>query len=130
MLLRVFILRDEPHARALYGFLKANWKELAQAGRPLSITVQEHKAKRSLEQNRLYWALLNTIADQAWVGGKQYGAEAWHEFYKAKFIGLEEIPDGRRFGISTTSLSVSEFSDFMERIAAHASTELGVEISA
>jgi hypothetical protein len=129
MLMRVFVLRDEPHARALRAFLKGNWKELADQGRPLSVTVQEHKAKRTDSQNRLYWQRLNDIAAQAWVGGKQFSAEAWHEFYKAKLIGLEEVPDGRRFGISTTSLSVSEFSDYMERIAAHAATELGIEVS-
>lgn len=129
MLLRVFVLRDEPHARSLWGFLKANWKELAQAGRPLSITVQEHKAKRSLEQNRLYWQRLNEIAEQAWVGGKQFSAEAWHEFYKRQLIGYEELPRGGTVGISTTSLSVAEFSDYINRVEAYAATELGINLS-
>lgn len=129
MLLRVFVLRDEPHARALWGFLKANWKELAQAGRPLSITVQEHKAKRSLEQNRLYWQRLNEIADQAWVGGKQYSAEAWHEHFKRLFIGMDELPGGGKVGISTTTLSVADFSDYINRIEAYAATELGINLS-
>ena len=129
MLLRVFVLRDEPNARALYGFLKANWKELAQAGRPLSIEVKEFKAKRSLEQNKLYWQRLNEIAEQAWVGGKQFSAEAWHEFCKARFIGMDELPDGRRFGISTTTLSVAEFSDYLNRIETYAADELGIQLT-
>lgn len=129
MLMRIFVLRDEQHARALWAFLRGNWKELAQAGRPLSVTVQEHKAKRSSDQNRLYWQRLNQIAEQAWVGGKQFSAEAWHEFFKRQLIGYEELPCGGTVGISTATLSVSEFSDYINRVEAYAATELGINLS-
>lgn len=129
MLLRVFILREEQHARALWAFLKGNWRALAQAGRPLSITVQEHKAKRSQEQNRLYWQRLNEIAAQAWVGGRQFGAEAWHEQFKRQYIGMEELPRGGTVGISTTTLSVAEFSEYLNQIEAYAATDLGITLS-
>jgi hypothetical protein len=125
-MLRTFVLREETHAQALWTFLKKKWNAMAQAGKPLAVTVSEHKAKRSAEQNKLYWSRLNQIAEQAWIDGKQFSAEAWHEFYRAKYIGMEETPDGRRIGISTTSLSVAEFSDYLERITAHAVTEFGI----
>jgi hypothetical protein len=124
---RVFVLRSEQHAAQLHAFLRANARAMAQSGRPLAVHITEHKAKRSTEQNRLLWATLNQIADGAWLGGRQFSANSWHEFYKRKFIGCEELPDGFQ-GISTTTLSVGEFSDYIERIRQHAATELGIEL--
>lgn len=127
-MLRTFVLRDEPNARALWQFLKNNWRALAGAGKPLAVTIQEHKAKRSVDQNKRYWAILNEIAANAWVSGRQFSAEAWHEFFKAKFIGYEETPDGRLHGISTTTLNVAEFGDYMTRIEVYSTDELGISI--
>lgn len=129
MLHRVFVLRDESALRALGSFLKSNWQGLALAGRPLSVTVQEHKARRSSEQNRLYWQRINATAEQAWVDGKQFSAEAWHEFFKRRFIGYEELPRGGSVGISTTTLSVAAFSDYICKVEAYAATELGISLT-
>ena len=127
-MLRVFVLRTDHNARSLWLFLRNNWRALAGDGKPLSVTVQEHKEKRSSDQNRRYWAILNEIAAGAWIGGRRYGADAWHEFFKAKMIGLEEIPDGRSVGISTTTLSVAEFAEYMTKVEAYAVDEFGIEI--
>jgi hypothetical protein len=125
-MLRTFVLREETHAQALWTFLKKNWNAMEQAGKPLAVIVHEHKAKRSAEQNKLYWSRLNEIAEQAWIGRKRFSSDAWHEYYKQKFIGYEELPGGGSVGISTTTLSVAEFSDYIERVTAHAATELGI----
>lgn len=45
--LRTFVLRDERNANAIWVFLRSNWRALADASRPLAVTVAEHKAKRS-----------------------------------------------------------------------------------
>jgi hypothetical protein len=128
-----FVLRKHEHMNALTTFLQCNWWTFAQQGRPLEITVREHKSKRSLEQNARLHALLTEIAEQAWVKGRQYDMETWKEFYRQKLIGTEEIemPDGRRLerGISTTTLDVAAFSDFMDRLTEHATSELGVIFS-
>jgi len=128
--LRLFILRQEGHLRNLQGFLGANWKAMADQGRPLSVMVTEHKAKRSSEQNRRLWALLNDIAANAWIEGKQFSADAWHEHFKRTLIGSEELPSGGSVGISTTTLDVGEFSSYMDKIEAYAATELGLELAA
>lgn len=125
-MLRTFVLSDETKAGALWQFLKSNWKALADSGKPLAVTIQEYKAKRSNPQNKRYWAILNEIAESAWIGGKTFSAEAWHDYFKKKFIGSEETPDGTLIGISTTSLNVAEFAEYMTRVEAHAATELGV----
>ena len=128
MLLHTFILREEVNANALWSFLKANWRDTAKAGKPLAVTVQEYKAKRTSDQNKYYWRTLNEIAGQAWVGGKQFSADSWHEFFKRQMIGHEELPHGGTVGISTTSLSVAEFAEYVGKVEAYAATELGVEL--
>lgn len=125
---RLFVLRGDSNAQALWGFLRSNWRSMADAGKPLAITVAEHKSKRSIEQNKRYWAILNEIAEGAWMNGKNYSADAWAEFFKRKLIGTEELPDGSSVGISTTTLNVEEFAAYMTRIEAFAATELGVEL--
>jgi hypothetical protein len=125
-MLRTFVLREETHAQALWTFLKKNWNAMAREGKPLAVTVNEHKAKRSAEQNKLYWDRLRAISEQAWIDGKRFSAEAWHEHYKRKLIGYEELPGGGSVGISTTTLSVAEFSDHIERVTEHAVTHLGI----
>jgi hypothetical protein len=129
MLLRTFILREEVNANALWSFLKANWRDTARAGKPLAVTVQEYKAKRSGDQNRYYWQRLNEIAEQAWIGGRQFSADAWHEHFKRQFVGSEDLPHGGTAGISTTSLSVAEFAEYVGKVEAYAASELGIELS-
>jgi hypothetical protein len=125
---RTFVLRNDRNAKALWLFLRNNWAAKADSGKPLSVTVQEHKSKRSVEQNRRYWAILNDIASRAWIDGRQFSAEAWHAFFVARFIGHEDTPDGRQVGISTTTLTVGEFNDYMTRVEVYAEEELGIEL--
>lgn len=125
---RLFVLRDDANLKALGIFLKANWRALADQGKPLAVAVAEHKGKRNSQQNRLMWAILNQVADEAWIDGKQYSADAWHEFFKRRLIGSEEAPNGGTVGLSTTTLSVHEFADYVSKIQAYAANELGVEL--
>ena len=91
-MMQTFVLWDELANRQLHAFLRANWLACAQQGKPLAVTVSEHKARRTSEQNRLLWSLLREISAAAWVGGRQFADEAWHEFFKRKFIGMAELP--------------------------------------
>ena len=63
-MLRAFDLRTDHNARSLWLLLRNNWRALAGDGKPLSVTVQEHKEKRSSDQNRRYWAILNETERQ------------------------------------------------------------------
>lgn len=126
-----FVLREREHAENMWKYVRQNAADAARAGRPLLVTVEEYRAKRSAEQNRFLHALLNTIAENAAVEGKYYDMETWKEQVRRKFIGTEEInlPDGSRIerGISTASLTVPEFTLLIERVQAWAQTELNVE---
>lgn len=129
MIERTFVLRGPEQAKMMHQFIKANAAAMAAQGRPLAVDVREHKAKRSSAQNRRLWALLRSIASDAWVDGKQFSDEAWHEHFKRRFIGCEELPDGASCGISTTTLDVGSFTDYMTRIEEYAASELGLEIA-
>lgn len=129
--LKTFILRERVHAESMWDYVKQHAAGQARVGRPLLVTVEEYRAKRSAEQNRLFHALLNTIAESATVGGKYFDVDTWKEHIRRKFIGTEEInlPDGARLerGIGTSSLTVPEFTLLIERVQAWAQTELNVE---
>jgi hypothetical protein len=43
-------------------------------------------------------------------------------------IGSEELPHGGTAGISTTSLSVAEFAEYVGKVEAYAASELGIEL--
>ena len=124
---KVFILRGKPQASALWAFLKANWEACALAGKPLQIEISEEKDKRSLAQNRRYWSVLRVISETGWIHGKQFSSEAWHEFFKRKFIGCIDLPDGSVVSMSSAKLGVEGFQTFMQEVEAFAATELGVE---
>lgn len=60
--MRQFVLREKSQCRALYAYLRHNWPAMAAQGKPLAVTVAEHKDTRHAQQNRLYWALLRQVA--------------------------------------------------------------------
>lgn len=136
---RTFILREDQNAQALWAFLRNNWKAMAGDGKPLAVRVFEYKQKRSDEQNALMWVWLQQIAEQAYVGGRRYDAEIWHEHMKEQFLPEEtaagkkkwaQLPNGsRRLVLSTTDLDKAEFTTYLDQIVAYAATDLGVQLS-
>ena len=80
------------------------------------LVIRPMKSKRSIEQNKRYHAMLRDLSAVAWLDGRQYGPDAWAEFFKQAFIGWDDLPGGGRRGLSTTTLSVQEFGDYMTKI--------------
>jgi hypothetical protein len=133
-LYREFTLKNGGVWNAVVAFIKANAPSFADKGEPLRLIVTAEECQRNAQQNRFYWgAVLKSISDQAWVDGKQYDKDTWHEFFARRFGILDELtlPDGeiitRRK--STTQMSVGEFSEYLNEIQAYATTELGVQFS-
>ncbi len=132
MIYREFALRQPSVWSALTAFVKANYEAVIHKGHMLRIIVTEEERKRSTEQNRRYFGyVLKTIADQAWVDGRQFNADVWHEYFARKFGICEDVtlPDGevivRRK--STTDMSVGDFADYMTRVEVDAAQSFGVE---
>lgn len=88
------------------------------------IAVREHKTKRTLDQNKRYHAVCKEISEQLYAEGRPYDPDTLKEYFKRLFIGTTEavLPDGKtvQYGISTTTLSVGEFADYMTQIDAWA----------
>lgn len=128
---RVFLLRDARSVNELRSLLR-DWPRHAAMERPLAVTVAEHKARRNGAQNRLLHALLTQIADGYQPGGVAYDVEFWKEYVRRRFIGTEEmqLPDGTRVerGLSTTTLSVGEFADLIDRVQHFAVAELNIDL--
>ena len=124
--MRSYVLRTANQVHRLVRILQATWKERLDAGRPLEVVVTEFTGRRSDAQNRLYWARLEQVSQQVVVDGRRYPKECWHEFLARRFIGYSELPSGGMLALSTTTLDVAEFSDYLGKIEAWAVEEHGV----
>ena len=118
------------------------------AARPLEVVIREEKRKRTLDQNSLYWSgPLRDIAEQAWVQGRQYSAEVFHEYLKREYLPDNEAqdfddthvkdgyrkwaitPSGERALIgSTTGLTLRGMAAYLEQVYAYGAS-LGVQFS-
>jgi hypothetical protein len=83
------------------------------------MVLEIRKPKRSLEQNRYYWAILSDISEQV-VPGKDYEPSIWHEYLRALFLPerMVELPDGsvKMIEASTAELRKDEFTQYLEKV--------------
>lgn len=134
VLYREFTLRNPSVWAVLCAFIKANAAACLDRGRPLRVIVTEDEKKRNAEQNKFYWAAVITpISEQAWVDGRRFDKDTWHEYFARRHGVCEELvlPGGeivtRRK--STTQMTVGEFSEFIAAVQAEAATDLGVQFN-
>ena len=120
--------------------------------KPLEFILREEVKSRKQDQNSLMWSCqLKSIAEQAYVQGRTYSAEIWHELFKEMFLPDESLfptpeqraemvkekyrkydtrPDGKRVLVgSTTELTVKGFAIYLQQVEAFGSN-LGVIYSA
>lgn len=118
---RVFRIHEEAGIRsafvAAWALVPALFKK---AKHGLEVVIRPMKDKRSVAQNRRYWMLLRELAAIAWIDDRQFSDQTWHEHFKRALIGCEEVvlPSGaiEQRGISTTTLSIEEFGEYMTQI--------------
>lgn len=130
------------------GLLSAVVRNLpVDAVKPLEVIIREEKRARKIDQNALMWAgPLRDIAEQAWVHGKQFSPEIWHEHIKRECLPDETdsfsfdpshvkdgyrkwdcTPKGARVLIgSTTQLTVNGMAHYLEQVYA-CGASLGVQ---
>lgn len=115
-----------PLMTTIYNNLGA-WLE---ANAELEVCIRPYNSKRSIEQNRRLWKIYAKLADEAWVNGRRYSAETWHEYCKGMFLGyeLKAMPDGTELKtpISTTTLNTAEMTDYQNRLQAWAAGNFGL----
>lgn len=109
--------------------------------KPLELVIREQQKARKLDQNALMWvSQLADISAQAYVNGRTFSAEVWHEFFKREYLPEEYdhelcnegyrkwdyAPDGERVLIgSTKELTIKGFAQYLTQIEAHGAS-LGV----
>lgn len=101
---------------------------------PIEAVFREKQKGRKPDANALMWAgPLKDIAEQAWVEGRRYSAEVWHEQFKRLYLPEEYDPElckegyrkwdytpsGDRVLIgSTTQLTVKGFAQYLTQVEA------------
>lgn len=106
------------------------------AGRPVDLEARLHEDAKTDKQRRyLHGYVLLTIAREASVNGQKFDLKTWKEWYRATFLGWKTVTYKnpitgkkvrRRERVSTEDLGVKGYSEYIERVTAHAATELGV----
>lgn len=86
--MRQFILRTDLNCKTLYAYLKANWQAMAANNTPFVAIIEEYKAKRHNQQNRLYWSYLKQIATQAMIDGKNTVMNVGTSILRASFWAM------------------------------------------
>lgn len=82
------------------------------------------REQRSSEANRRYWKLVATVAETLRPAGQIHGAEAWHLWFKSRFLGCQDVrlPNGVVLTVphSSADLDTVEFATYMEQVEAWA----------
>jgi hypothetical protein len=112
------ILRDERLRQIVLDFVGK-----LDIAHPWKITIERYKKKRSLSQNALYWKWVGIISDE--TGNDR---DEVHEFFKVKFLTptIIEMGDTAIACRTTTKLSTQDMSDFMEKVMAFSTGNLGI----
>jgi len=134
-LYREFLLTGENPVRSLWEFLRANARSCAESKRPLRVIVTEDEHDRLDQQIAYYFGVvIKAISEQAWVEGRRYDKDVWHEEMARRFLPGKEVilPSGevviKRASIARGHIGVRAMAKFINEVQAYAATELGVEI--
>jgi len=93
-------------------------------GRRVTVVVSRYVKQRSNNQNAWYWStIVPTVAGYLSQGRVlPLSNDQAHYVLKSAFIGQEETPLGP-VPCSSAALTTAQFSEYVERIRAHAATE-------
>lgn len=90
------------------------------------------------QRGYLHGVVLVDIARDARVNGQQFHRDVWKEWYRSEFLGFDVVTYvdpftrrklRRRVRKSTEDLGVRGMAEYIDRVIAHAATELGVTVS-
>jgi hypothetical protein len=95
--------------------------------KPWKVTVEPYRKARTLSQNALMWKWHGEVV-KAVCRETGNDADDIHEFFKRKFLTpkVVEINGETVERYTTTTLTAGEMSEFMNRIYAFVTTELGL----
>lgn len=125
--------------KAISEMLWPHVKSLLMAGHRLQLELRLAEDVKTDKQRRyLHGFILKTIADQALVNGERFPLKVWKEFLRDKFLGHKVVTTKnpmtgkkvrRRVRVSTEDLGVKGYAEYIDRVAAFAATDLGIEFA-
>jgi hypothetical protein len=120
-------------SKTIWPWCKANLS----AGRGVVLEARLAEDVKTDKQRRfLHGFILLSIAHQAQPNGQKFPLAVWKEHFRSEFLGFKVVTttnpltrkkSRRRVRISTEDLGVKGYSEYIDRVAAFAATELGVE---
>lgn len=132
-LYREFVLDTSAAGSVLVNFLKSNCAAFAGRGTPLRVIVTEEEMDRLDDQIAYYFGpCMRQICEQAWIAGRQYSKEVWHEHFAKLFLPATELvmPDGeiiiKRGSVARGKISLKKMNVFLLSVESYAAAELGV----
>lgn len=114
----MFVIRNSTILRNCLGHLS-----VLPTNKIWDVKIEEHKASRSTQQNRLYWEWMTILGDETGLS-----KEDMHATFSIRLLGPEVFfVDGKQYvrARSTTSLTTKEFSEYLDQISA---TAMAMEI--
>lgn len=120
-----FLIHNDAIAANVSAVIKNNWQAMKAKDEVLEVVLRPYKSSRNLEQNKRLHAMLQDIADQVWINGRQYSMEVWKESFKRDYLPVIELPNGMLMASPTHKLNIKECAEFMQKIEAYAVSELG-----
>lgn len=115
-----FSVRNADDRKALADYI------LGLPDKVFDVSVKLHHEKRSDPQNKLYWVIVGLVAKE--TGNDK---DTVHRFFAKEFIGYDIKAIGEeRIAIvrSTSTLNTEEFSEYLSKVMAFTSQELGIII--
>jgi hypothetical protein len=119
---REYIVRDDAiRANAIADLMARDLK------RPVRVTVEPYRKRRSLAQNRLMWMYLTLVAE-AVSEHTGHEPEDVHEFFKARFCPAKahELVGEWVESKSTATLNTVEMTEYLDRIYRFSVERLGL----
>ena len=116
-----YILRDQS--------IQANAIEAIRAldlSKTWRVTIKPYVKKRTLDQNSLYWEWLTMIGDHIGDCKDEVHHHMGCKFLPMRSTTIRGLTTSKP--ISTTKLSTVEMSEYMDKIHAFATTELGIRL--
>lgn len=133
-----FLLRNAEHgAHVMKTTAWPAAKHLLADGHELVMEFRLAEDAKTDKQRKFYHGyILKTIANKAEVNGQKFDLKTWKEHFRSEFLGHKTVTTKnpmtgkkvrRRVRVSTEDLGVKGYSQLIDRVAAFAATELGVE---
>jgi len=131
------VIYSDDQAREIFIAAMSHAKALRMNGERVAISVGPVIDDISAKQRRFFHGpVLTQISEQVRVLGERFVVAVWKEYYRKLFLPdtweMRKMPGAKRatphrVRRSTEDLGVKGYSEYIDRVTAHAATEFGVE---